>query len=1791
MSAMIKGEKAGSKKARQAVVAPDSAQSKTYIKILYGLSEGKIKGLSHGFQSIYLDDTPLHDANGNSNFENITVDTRLGTNDQDYIEGFPDISSETAIGVELKSASPWVKAFTNLDMDAVRVRLKWGPLREQNQENGDVNGITIQYAIDVQTDGGTWTEVLNTQVTDKTSANYERSHRIDLPKASKGWQIRVRRITPNATSEFISDKMYVEAVTEVIDAKLRYPNTALLGLQYDAETFSNVAKVAVECDGIEILVPTNYNPETRQYLGLWNGTFKRAYTNNPAWHFYDACITKRYALGDRINSSMIDKWSIYRLAQYCDQLVPDGSGGEEPRFTLNVYEQSQEDAWTVLSKMAGVFRAFIYWDGKSIVCDADVPQDTYFTYTSANVIDGLFEYSGTRARDRHTVAKVAWDNPKNRYKTEYIPVRDEPAISRLGIRIADISAWGCTSEGQAQRAGLWALKSEQYETRTVTFKVGLDGYIPLPGKVIEIADPIFAGRANGGRISKVSTDLRQITLDRDNVVCKAGDRLVVNGEDGKAQARVVQSINGRVVTVVAAFDSVAPQNVWVIDAQDLATMKFRVVSITQDESHQFTITGLQYNPAKYDAIDFGAVIDDRPITIITPTVQAPVASVTVSAEHMVQQGLTVATMLITWPQAQAAVKYLVEWRKDDGSWIKLPLTGNNSVEVQGIYSGSYQARVTAISAFDVSSLPTYSALTELKGKAGTPPKLAFIKATGTMFGMKVEWGFPVVGALDTAHTEIEVSTTSNGANASVQGLFAYPTTSTQIQGLAANVTLWYRGRLIDRIGNMGDWSDWTSGTSTAQVSDILDALSGQITESQLHKDLTTKIDKIDTIAGLDGDIGNLIDKITEVESEVNATNTALNKETQDRINAVKNTSDSLTQEIIDRTKADAAEALARTDAINKEVKDRQTAINTVTSSVDKEVTDRISAVKTVQDGLTVEIQDRKAGDSAILNVVETYKKSTDTSVAAVQQSVEVVARDLSATATKTDAVYAITMPATADATAPTADSSVIAVSWTIQSAMADADSALSQRIDVNLAKIGENSALIQSETTARINADSAIGQRIDTLNASFNENQASIQQELKVLSDTDKSQTQALNTYISSNDQAMASAVSDIKTVTDKSNANASNISGLDTRLKVAETDSGKALENSASALTTANTAVSKADSAASIANQATATANAAKGTADTAISNSATALSKATAAADQSSANAKDITSINTQLTNKASAGALSELQADVKEIDGVVTANAQKLDGVYAQVSPVTADSTELTVDSSSNQAGAWTLQSAFAEGDLALSQRIDTVSASVIDNKALIQQEVTARADGDSANAQALNLYKASNDLALAAVSEKVNVVTTDNAANASKITALDSRLVVAESDASTAKTNAATAMSKAETAVAQSSANASKIDSLVVDLAGKASAGALDSVKTDVKNQGDQITANTERLNGVYAKVTPVTSDTTKLTADSGTVDAASWTLQSAFAESDLALSQRLDITQAQVNDNKAAIVTEQTARVDADSAIGQRIDVVQSDFQNNKSVVESQIKTLSDAQSAQSSRIDTVQASSANAQSTANDALSKANTANTNLAIVQTKVDAVTTAQSATASKVDTIQSTVNGNTASIQAQQTSINGLTARATLKLQSGNLIGGVGIENDSKTVDFIIQANKFAIGAPSGVSGVSNAYAFIYQSTAYTLPNGTIIPKGLYLDDAYIGSINANKIHADSLSAISAKLGTIYSDNYVQNKSGWAISSKTGTFEMNSSTSQSQTQVSGNGLRVIDRNGVVRIEIGEW
>lgn len=865
----IHGSKKGGGKQRQPVIAPDSAQSKTYIKILYGLGEGEIAGLANGYKSVYLDDTPLQNDNGEFNFQNVKVDFRTGTNDQTYIDGFADVASETAVNVELKHGTPFVKAFNNLDLDALRVRIKWGALRSQNPDNGDVGGVKIDYAIDVKTDNGGWVQALNTSINAKTSNAYERSHRIDLPKARTGWAVRVRRITPNSTSELVSDKMYVSAITEVIDLKLRYPNTALLGLRYDAEQFSNVAKMAARCRGLIIKVPTNYNPITRTYDGLWDGQFKMAYSNNPAWVYYDLCTAERYGLGSRLTQSMIDKWSLYRLAQYCDEMVDDGMGGQEPRFTVNVYIQSADGAFELLSRLAGVFRAISYWDGTSIVLDADIPQDSIYSFSRANIIDGIFEYTGTRARDRHTVAKVAWDNPANHFKTEYEYVRDEKAIAKFGVRVADIQAWGCTSKGQAQRAGLWALKSEQLETRMVTFKVGLDGLIPAPAKVIEISDELFAGRATGGRVLAINKTKTVITLDR-AITARAGDTLVINGDDGTSQRRQISGVNGDNVTVTKPFGDISEQNVWVLDSQDLATMRFRVLSVTADDNHTFTITAVQYNPVKYDAIDTGAYTPERPISVINPTVQAPTKSVNLSSYHTVNQGVTVTTLVIGWEQVTGAVKYAVQWRKDNGNWQTLPPTGTNSIEITGVYAGQYEARVTAISAFGQASLATHSNLTQIQGKHGKPPRPINFTAQGVLFGMNVGWNF-AKGSDDTNFTEIEVSPDGR-THITTLGTFAYPTNKHEITGLQGNLTQFYRARIVDKLGNTSDWTDWASGTTSADADKVLDILSGQISQSHLDQSLRTPIAKIGTI---ESKISGINSKIPTIESAINSVNSKI----------------------------------------------------------------------------------------------------------------------------------------------------------------------------------------------------------------------------------------------------------------------------------------------------------------------------------------------------------------------------------------------------------------------------------------------------------------------------------------------------------------------------------------------------------------------------------------------------------------------------------------------------------------------------------------------------------------------------------------------------------------------------------------------------------------------------------------------------------------------------------------------------------------------------------------------------
>ncbi|HDQ9775228.1 TPA: phage tail protein, partial [Pseudomonas aeruginosa] len=692
-------------------------------------------------------------------------------------------------------------------------------------------------------------------------ARYERSRRIDLPAATSGWQLRVRRLTPNQNNNRIADTMLIAGYTEVIDAKLRYPNTALLYVEFSAEQFSNIPAVTVDCRGRKVQVPSNYDPETRAYLGIWDGTMKQAWTDNPVWHTYDIVTNDRFGVGKRIKAWMVDRWEMYRISQYCDQLVPDGKGGQEPRHTCNLNLQSRAGAWELLRDLTAIYRGMAYWAQGQLKIQADIPRatDVDFAYTRANVIDGRFSYGSASERTRYSRALVSYDNPANNYDTDVAVATDKRLQRRYGDNPVEVAAIGCTRESEAQRRGKWAILTNSQD-RTITFRTGMDGAIPLPGWVIPVADALLAGREIGGRISAVAG--RVITLDRDTQV-KAGDRLFLNLPSGKAEARSVQSVAGRAVTVTTAYsETPLLELVWTLDADDLAVPLYRVMKVSQPERGVFEITALQYEPGKFSAIDTGAKLESRPISVIPITTVAPPASVTLTSHYQFDQGLAVSTMTIAWPAVEGAVAYDVEWKKDSGNWIRLPRAGTTSVDVTGIYAGGYLARVRAVSAFDITSVWKSSILTQLSGKTGAPPALAFLRTTSGPWKIGLEWGFPASGAADTAYTEIQQSVTPGGSeqNATALGLFAYPTDTHTLTSLAAGARLAFRGRLIDRTGNVGPWSAWVDGISSTDASEYNELITKEYVESALGEQFFADIDQMQVdISGLQDQIDNLTD--------------------------------------------------------------------------------------------------------------------------------------------------------------------------------------------------------------------------------------------------------------------------------------------------------------------------------------------------------------------------------------------------------------------------------------------------------------------------------------------------------------------------------------------------------------------------------------------------------------------------------------------------------------------------------------------------------------------------------------------------------------------------------------------------------------------------------------------------------------------------------------------------------------------------------------------------------------------
>ncbi|GLW38460.1 hypothetical protein Pcaca04_23960 [Pectobacterium carotovorum subsp. carotovorum] len=841
MKSVIEGRKGGSSNALTPVESPDSIQSTSYAKILLALGEGEFKGGLDGTR-IFLDGTPITDASGNANFSGVTWEFRPGTPDQSYIPGFPGVENEITVSTELTSQTPWVRSLTNTQLSAARLRFSWSALQQQ-QDNGDVGGYRVEYAIDVATDGGSYQELLKTAVDGKTTTKYERSHRIELPNANTGWQIRVRRITPNSTSNRIADRMVIEAITEVIDAKLRYPETALLFMQFDAKQFQNIPVVSCEPDGRIIRIPSNYDPVARQYSGAWDGTFKWAWTNNPAWIYYDIQISERFGLGNRIRAEnlALTKWDLYRISQYCDQLVPDGRGGSgtEPRFLCDVYIQSQEEAWTVLNDLVAIFRGATFWANNQMNVIADMPRDIDYIVTRANVKDGKFTYSNASEKTHYSQAMVSWSDPANNYQDAIESVSDNKLVMRYGIKQADVTAIGCVRQTEAIRRGKWILHTNDAD-RAISYMMGLDGDIPVPGSIVGVADALLAGRPLGGRISAVNG--RNITLDRVSSAA-VGERLIINLPSGKAQGRTIEAVNDKIVTVTTEYsETPIPESVWAVDATDLALQLYRVIGVAEGEDGvSFDITGIQYDPNKWAKIDTGARIESRPISVIPPSVQPAPANVAISSYNAVDQGINITTLRVTWDRAESAIAYEAQWRRDNGNWINAPRTSALGFEVSGIYAGQYQARVRAINASEISSMWANAQETTLNGKEGNPPALASFTTAPLVFGIQLDWAFPADTA-DTLKTEIQYSSNSDGQNALLLADVAYPARSYQQMGLSIGQEFFYRARIVDKSGNQGPWTGWIRGESSTDVSDITDIIVKEVTDTDAWKSLIGDIE-------------------------------------------------------------------------------------------------------------------------------------------------------------------------------------------------------------------------------------------------------------------------------------------------------------------------------------------------------------------------------------------------------------------------------------------------------------------------------------------------------------------------------------------------------------------------------------------------------------------------------------------------------------------------------------------------------------------------------------------------------------------------------------------------------------------------------------------------------------------------------------------------------------------------------------------------------------------------------------
>lgn len=802
------GDKGGGGSVYTPVEAADSIRSKQFARLLDLQCEGEIEGLVDGLKSVYLDSTPIQNADSSYNFSDVTIDYRYGTQNQTYINGFPSVESETNVSVEVKYATSVTRQITNQNINRVRVTMSIPGLYQQ-QTNGDITGATVNYAIDVQTNGGGFVEQIASTISDKTSSTYQRSHEIALTGAAP-WDVRVRRITADSTSAALQNKTYWESYTTIIDAKLSYPNSAIVGIQIDASQFSHIPTRAYDLKLLKIKIPSNYNPLTRVYTGIWNGTFTVAWSDNPAWCFYDLITNARYGLGSYIDTSLVDVAQLYQIAQYCDESVPNGFGGYEPRFTCNLYLQTREEAYKVIANIASIFRGMTYWSTGSIFAVQDGPADVYALFNNSDVIDGEFSYSGSAGNTRHSVALITWNDPSDSYKQKVEYVEDTTAISRFGIRETELTAIGCTSRGQAHRMGKWLLYSERYETEVISFKTGLKGSFMTPGRIIQAMDNNRAGVRFGGRV--ISSTANSVTIDS-SVTIESGKTytLSVVLPDSTIVDRVLTNAVGS-ATVLSFTSALATQpqayGIWVLKASDLSAEKWRIVSVSEDK-HIYTINAVAHYDQKYALVD-GGLQFETPNTTYLVTTQSPVTNIVISDSlYYLTQDVLGVKMLVSWKAPTGATRYTVTYKTANQSSVILPST-SPSIEILDIAEGTYSITIAAFNALGNYSTTVTTNYTVL-GRTARPSNVSEFSINVIGGNSYLSWA--AISDLDLSHYQIRFSPVLSGASWTSANILVErvgkPATSITVPSMVGTY-------LIKAV----DYYDLDSVTETSVVSNI-----------------------------------------------------------------------------------------------------------------------------------------------------------------------------------------------------------------------------------------------------------------------------------------------------------------------------------------------------------------------------------------------------------------------------------------------------------------------------------------------------------------------------------------------------------------------------------------------------------------------------------------------------------------------------------------------------------------------------------------------------------------------------------------------------------------------------------------------------------------------------------------------------------------------------------------------------------------------------------------------------------